>query len=236
MSPASDARHLMRSQSRAALGTLQEGSGAPYVSLVMVAVDHDASPLLLLSDLAQHSRNLAGEDRVSMLFDGTAGLAVALTGQRVTVQGRITRLDDDRPARRYQRRHPDAALYRSMADFHFYRMIVERAHLVAGFGRIHWIEAGELLPVASEALLEAENGIVAHMNEDHADALALYAQVLLGRGAGAWEMTGIDPEGLDLRCATETARLSFERPVTDAQEARAELVRLVRAARERSAP
>lgn len=231
--PGSAARQLLRQQSRGALGTVMAEGAAPYVSLVMVAVDHDASPLLLLSDLAEHSRNIARDPRVSLLFDGTAGLAVPLTGERVTLQGRIAQVQDERLTRRHVARHPDAERYLGMRDFHLYRMTVERAHLVAGFGRIHWIEAADLLldTSSANALAAAEPGIVEHMNQDHADAVSLYAERLLGRHAGPWVMTGIDPEGLDLRNGSETARLGFDTPVLDAKQARAMLVRLVGDAR-----
>jgi heme oxygenase (biliverdin-IX-beta and delta-forming) len=228
------ARRLLRALDRAALGTSCEGW--PYASLVLVAVDHDATPLLLLSDLAQHTINLKAEPRVSLLFDATAGLDDPLTGARVTVLGRAERVAGaaaKRLAGRYLARHPSAALYAGFADFAFYRIAVERAHLVAGFGRIHWIKAAELLFPTAEAapLAAAEADIVRHMNEDHADAVELYATRLLGRAGTGWTLTGVDPEGADLRRGGETARLDFGDPVRDAEGARAELVRLVKEAR-----
>jgi putative heme iron utilization protein len=135
-------RALMR-QSAAALGTIMDGG--PYVSLVLTALDAAGAPLLLLSDLAQHSRNIADNHRVSLLFDGTAGLDDRLTGARVTLIGTIARIDDDEAARAaYVQAHPSAAMYKGFGDFHLYRVSVERAHLVAGFGRIEWVEAEQL--------------------------------------------------------------------------------------------
>ena len=126
----------------AALGTLIQG--APYVSLVLTALDEQGAPLLLMSDLSQHSQNIAADPRVSLLFDGTAGLADRLTGERVSLIG-AARIDDDAGLRAlYVQAHPSAALYAGFGDFHLYRVTVERAHLVAGFGRIHWIEAADL--------------------------------------------------------------------------------------------
>ena len=104
----------------------------PYASLVLVAVDHDLSPILLLSDLAEHTKAIAADDRVSLLFDGTHGLDQPLTGPRVTLVGRAARTDDARLARRFLARHPDAEMYAGFKDFHFYRVAVERAHLVGG--------------------------------------------------------------------------------------------------------
>lgn len=237
-SPAAIARGVMRAADRATLATLmrgdQPGAGAPYASLVLVGLDHDASPLLLISTLADHTRNLAADGRVSLLFDGTAGLDEPLTGPRVSVQGSAKRTDDPRHRARFLARHPGAAMYAGFKDFAVYRVEVARAHLVAGFGRIHWIAGGDLLlDVRDSAPLAAsEPAIIAHMNADHADAVQLYATRLLGRGGEGWKMTGIDPEGADLRLGGSVARLPFERPVHDSESARAELVRLVKHARQ----
>jgi len=207
-------------------------NGAPYASLVLVAVDHDATPILLISQLAEHTRNLAADPRVALLFEATEGLEEPLTGPRVTVMGRAEITGEPRHRERFLARHPGAAVYAGFKDFAFYRIAVERAHLVAGFGRIHWIEGKDLLGPFAPALAEREAGIVEHMNSDHADALQLYATVLLQQPAGPWRMTGCDPEGVDLRCGLRTARLDFGQIVTDADRARAELLRLVRKSRE----
>jgi putative heme iron utilization protein len=226
-------RRLMRRCARVSLGTLERDGGGPYVSLAMVALDQDATPLLQLSDLADHTKNLKGDPRVSLLFDGTGGNAVPLAGERATVQGRIEPVDDQRLLARYVARHPDAAAYACFGDFRLYRVLVERAHLVAGFGRIHWVPAAAFLLESAKAapLLTQERGIVEHMNEDHAAAIRLYARNLLKREGEGWTMTGVDPEGCDLRRGGEVARLWFDALVRDAAGARDELVRLVERAR-----
>ncbi len=229
------ARRLLRSLDRASLATSLAASlgGGPYASLVLVATAPDGSPLLLVSDLAQHAVNIAAEPRVALLFDGTAGLAESLTGPRATVLGRAERSADERLRARFLARHPGAALYAGFADFHLYRIAVERAHLVAGFGRIDWIAAAELLPTGLAALADSEEDILRHLNEDDAGAVELYARVLLGRQGEGWRLTGIDAEGIDLRRAGEVARLEFPAAVGGAQAARAALVRLAQEARAR---
>ena len=224
-------RRLMRGCGGAALATSLDG--APYASLVLVAADHDASPLLLLSDLAQHSRNIVRDRRVSLLFDGTAGYPDPLAGPRLTLQGTAEISRDARLLARFAARHPTSATYAGFGDFRLYRVHVERGHLVAGFGNIGWVEGAALrLAGATLALADAEPEILRHMNADHADAVALYAARLLGRGGdGAWLMTGIDPEGIDLRNEAETARLDFATPVHDPASARRALVALAAEAR-----
>jgi heme oxygenase (biliverdin-IX-beta and delta-forming) len=226
-------RDLVRGLDRAALATAlpAEGGNWPYASLVLAAVDHDLSPILLLSDLAEHTKAIAADDRVSLLFDGTHGLDQPLTGPRVTLIGRAMRTDDARVARRFIARHPDAEMYAGFKDFHFYRVAVERAHLVAGFGKIRWLSAAELGAVPASGLADAEEGIVGHMNDDHADAVQLYAGKLLELAGGDWRMTGIDAEGIDLRRGGQVARLAFDVPLAAASEARKVLVALVGKAR-----
>ena len=234
--PSQQARAVARACRTATLATaMADGSGAPYASLVLVAFDLDATPLLLVSTLAEHTKNIAANPHVSLLCDGTAGFAEPLTGPRVTLMGRAEQTEAPRHRARFLNRHPAAALYADFRDFAFYRIAVVRAHIVAGFGRIHWFE--DYLYAGDHAVLaDAEAGILDHMNTDHADAVQLYASRLLGKSGGGWQLCGIDPEGADLirgddEQGRELARLPFDKPVADAEGARVELVRLVKRAR-----
>ncbi|MBV8131844.1 MAG: DUF2470 domain-containing protein [Alphaproteobacteria bacterium] len=223
--PAVFGRLLARASTRAALAT--NLNGAPYASLVLFAVDIDGSPLLLLSDLAQHSRNIAFDPRVSLLLDATQGYPDPLTGPRLTVLGHALSTDDERCIRRFISHHPASSGYAGFRDFHLYRVMVERGHLVAGFGRINWIDGADFLfALDASTLAAAEFEILRHMNEVHSDAVAHYARALLGRTGIGWRITGLDPEGIDLRCDGETARLEFTAPVLTPEAARAVLVQL----------
>lgn len=235
-SPAQQGRALARTCRTATLATsMADKSGQPYASLVLLACDVDATPLLLISTLADHTKNILADNRVSLLCDGTAGLPEPLTGPRVTLLGIAEKTELPRHRTRFLVRHPSAEMYAGFKDFAFYRVSVTRAHIVAGFGRIHWFDdytySGDW-----QALAEAEADIIAHMNADHADAVQLYATKLLGRADGAWRMCGVDPEGADLIRTDEgfegeLLRLPFAKPVSEAEGARVELVRLVKQAR-----
>jgi heme iron utilization protein len=237
------ARRLMRRRDHVALATTL--ADRPYVSLVACACDLDASPLLLLSDLAQHTKNLIADPRVSLLFEDTGSHPDPLAGPRLTLLGHAERVDalggTPLATARFAARHPASAGYAGFADFHLYRVAIERGHLVAGFGRIAWIEAAQLrFTEDASALAAAEAEIVAHMNESHADAIALYAEHLLRQRGNGWRMTGIDPEGLDLRRDGETARLDFvansRGPVLTPAAARRALVALAEQARNVALP
>jgi heme iron utilization protein len=226
------ARGLVRAAGKAALATIDRQSGGPYASLVTVGTDAAGAPVILISKLAQHTQNLQADPRASILFE-TDGASDPLTQPRVTVMGEAQRVDDAEVKRRFLARHPEAAGFAAFTDFGFWRLTPARGHYVGGFGRIHPLKAEALLLPAGRhhALDAAEADIVAHMNADHADAVALYATRLLGAPAGDWRMTGIDGEGLDLMSAAGRLRLAFAGPVHDPAEARAELVRLAAAAR-----
>ena len=223
------ARFLIRNARHAALGTLAD-DGRPHVSLVEVSADGGAAPVMLISALAQHTINLRRDPSASLLIDSGEG---RLDRPRVTLVGTMRPEPDGILKARYVAQHPSAAGYASFGDFGLWRMSVERAHLVAGFGRIAWVQPGELLLPEADwaALAEAESGIVSHMNEDHADAISLYATALKGASAGDWRMTGIDPEGFDISNGTNRLRLTFDTFVRSSQEARVALVDLVKKAR-----
>jgi putative heme iron utilization protein len=218
-------RRLVRRCGRAALATSLRG--APYASLVLYAADHDASPLLLLSDLAQHSRNIAFDPRVSLLIDGTAELPESLSGPRLTLLGRAEAVADPRLRERFAARHPESEFYAGFADFKLYRVAIERGHLVSGFGRIAWIDGRDLLfSKHSTAIAAAEPAIVARVNEQLGEILAICVAQQLKHGGEGWRATGCDPEGLDIRSGAAAARLEFAVPVLTADAVPAALAQL----------
>ena len=228
--PGETARRLLRSLDKGALATAlakERRVGWPYASLVLVACDQDASPLFLFSDLAEHAQNLKEDSRGSIMLDATAGLSNPLTGARVTVMGLIRKSEDPAHRRRFVGRHPSAAGYAQFGDFHVYRMDVESAHLVAGFGRIHWLTPAKLLLQPAPEIAAHEEEILAHMNQDHAAAIRHMAEAA-GQGAGDWAMTGVDAEGCDLRSEGRIARIPFARSLSTLEEVRAEMIRLAR--------
>jgi hypothetical protein len=146
--PAELVRKLLRAADRAALATSLPAAAYqawPYASLVLMAAATDGSPILFISDLSEHAKNIAADNRVSLLIDGTAGLKDPLTGPRVSILGRAVRADQPALKARFLVRHAGAKIYAGFADFHVYRVEVTRAHFVAGFGRIHWIDAAEII-------------------------------------------------------------------------------------------
>jgi heme iron utilization protein len=232
---ARQARSLLRRSRQGALATLMAGSGDPYCSLVNVASHADGSPILLISRLALHTRNILGDARVSLMLDERAP-GDPLEGSRIMLAGRAEEAIGDENevlGRRYLHAHPSAEVFVDFKDFSFFRIRPTGAHLVAGFGRIVDLSPAQLLTDISDctALLEAEQGAIEHMNADHREATNLYATKLLGAEAADWRCTGCDPDGIDLQAGTTVLRLAFPERVTGPGSLRKMLVRLADEAR-----
>lgn len=226
---------LLRRSRQGALATLMVGTGDPYCSLVNVATASDGAPIILISRLAVHTRNVLADSRVSLMLDERAP-GDPLEGTRIMLSGKAEQATDDNREmlrRRYLNAHPSAADYADFADFSFFVIRPSGAHLVAGFGRIVDLKPEQFLTDISDAdeLILAEQGAVDHMNEDHREALALYATKLLGAEAAEWRCSGCDPEGLDLMADGKTLRLGFPERVTTPGALRKMLVRLADEAR-----
>jgi len=226
------AKKLVREGRSGALATIMTGSGDPYCSLVNVATAPDGAPLLLLSTLALHTKNILADPRASLMLDERKD-GDPLEGARVMLMGTLVPTADAHARAAYMRRHPEAEMFAGFADFSFYRMTINRAHLVAGFGRIVDLAAQDILTEVSdaEALLAAEGEAIAHMNADHAEACRLYATKLLGGPNGAWTCVGVDPEGIELQCGRTALRLFFPQRVTGPGPLRAALKELAAKAR-----
>lgn len=226
-----EARRLLRVIRAGALATLDD-AGAPFVSLVNVATDHEGAPLFLMSTLAGHTRHLAARAGCALLLAET-GKGDPLAHPRLTVQGEARRDDNPRVRARFLARHPKSALYADFGDFSFWRLAPRAFHLNGGFARAAGFAAEEVLTdcAGADGLLAAETGAVAHLNEDHAEALRLYATRLDGQPDGPWKATGVDPDGLDLAWGDRTARVRFPAPAREAADLRRMLVDLAAAAR-----
>lgn len=221
------ARHLLRTVGSGALATLTP-EGWPHASLVTLATLADGSPVMPLSTLAVHTRHLMADPRCSLLLDGT-GAGDPLAHPRLTLAARaVAATAEERVAwrARFLRRHPQAEIYVDFGDFSFWRLDLQGARMIGGFGRIHGLDAADLITatVGAEALLAAEEAAIAHMNADHRDALGLYATVLGGAAPGDWRVVGLDPDGLDLGSDDATLRLDFPERITDAGALRRQLV------------
>lgn len=233
------ARRLVRSARTATLATVGR-DGAPNASYGAVATMPDGRPIVLVSRLSPHTRNLDRDPRCSLLFADAPPPPGEdpMTSPRVTLTGRMEVAEDGRARERFIRRNPKAELYADFGDFSFRTLAVESVHLVGGFARTARVRPRDFLvdSAVADQLAEMEAGAVEHMNADHADAVALYATRLAGKPAGDWRVVGIDPDGLDLFCEHDVARVAFPEPLAEPGALRRVLKDLADAARDGTSP
>jgi putative heme iron utilization protein len=225
------ARRLLRQCRHGALATLsQRLAGYPFATVVPYVPDHSGRPLLLISGLAEHTKNLRQDPRTSLMVH--AGVEDVLAAARVTCAGRAERLEDPVPhlVQRYLRYLPKARALLDFGDFAFYRIEPEALHWVGGFGDIQWLAADAFRAPAS-TLEQSETGILEHMNTDHAQNLRDYCRFVHGRDVLDVEMIGIDCDGFDVRADGELLRFDFDVPVTTSEGTRSALLELARRAR-----
>lgn len=226
LSHATRARTLLEMANHGALGTLAEGH--PYTSLVAVAA-HEGQPLLLLSDLAEHTRNLRVDPRASLLVWEEGALDPLATG-RVTLLGRLE--EDDSGREDFLARHPEAERYAGFKDFHWFRLQVESARYVGGFARMSWVSGEDYGQAAPDPVGPLAAGIKAHMNEDHEEHMLLLARHVSGVTGQRARLVEVDSLGFTMRVDETEVGLDFPQPVITSAEVRQAMVELVRQARE----
>ncbi|HYX46584.1 MAG TPA: pyridoxamine 5'-phosphate oxidase family protein, partial [Sphingomicrobium sp.] len=152
-SPSRLAKSLLRRSRQGALATLMPSSGDPYCSLVNHASHSDGSPILLISRLAIHTKNLLADPRVSLMLDERAE-GDPLEGARIMLSGRAAEVTGDNlkiVRRRYLNAHPSAEAFVDFKDFSFFLIRPSATHLVAGFGRIVDLKPEQFLTEIGDA-------------------------------------------------------------------------------------
>ena len=230
MSQGAEVRAYLRRRHHGVLSTIsQKLGGYPFGSVVPYLLDHDGRPVIFISRLAEHTKNVEADPRVSLLV-ADAGADVQ-AGARLTLVGEAHRIEDqEAPRGRYLRYFPDAERLLALGDFAFYAIAPKTVRYIGGFGDIHWVSRAAYAPPPGR-IAEQEEDIVAHMNADHAATLRDYCRHYHGRTVRKAQMIGIDCEGFDLRADDHVVRFKFERPVTDAASAREALAALAKKAR-----
>lgn len=227
-----EARRMLRAHRYGVLSTLSKRfDGYPFGSITPYLADHDGSLLILISTLAEHTKNILHDPRVSLITHDQRDPHIQTQG-RVTVVGNAApEPDREQAGLRYLRYFPEAQTYFAMHDFSFYRIRPMAIRYIGGFGRIHWVDM-EDYAVQPHPLIEQESGVVAHMNSDHQDALRDYCRHFHQCAALDVAMLGIDMDGFDVRADDQVLRFDFAQPVIDAQQARTALVEMARVAKQ----
>lgn len=230
------ARDLVATGRHGALAVIDRETGFPRASRVALATDFDGTPIILVSALSGHTRPMLEEPRTSLLV-GDPGKGDPLAHPRLTLLTRARRVEREseegkRVRRRYLARQPKAALYADFGDFAFFRLEIEQASLNGGFGKAYEPGADDLAVKGDAAGVAAmEEGAVEHMNEDHADAIDLYARAFAKAGSGKWRIATLDSEGMELVAGDAVCRVWFPEPLLSASHLRPALVEMAADAR-----
>lgn len=233
MSLADEARQVLLQEYYGVLSTLSvEVEGYPFGSVVPYSLDRAGRPVILISRIAQHTKNIWANPKVSLIILQKGSDDVQAEG-RLTVVGdaeQISNADEiDDVAERYYRSFPQAVDYHKTHDFNFYRINPLKLRFIGGFGKIRWLEPEKFL-LANPFSREQEAGIVNHMNADHADAILKYCEQANFEIKPDVKpvMTGIDAEGLHVLLGQRVVRINFSRRVENPKQAREILVEMVR--------
>src|SRR5262244_1425542 len=222
------ARMLLKRQSVGVLSTHSvDVEGYPFGSIAPYILNYDGEPTILISEIAQHTRNIKRNNKVSLtVFDPRMDDSQA--SSRLTWIGNAESVDpsDTKIRHRYLRYFPSAESYFETHDFSFYCIRLRRARFIGGFGEIYWIEPDSML--LKNPFRETESGIVEHMNRDHKEALFHYCDLLNVATVNAVTLTGIDSEGLDMLADNRKLRVDFDTSISTVEAARATLVKLAR--------
>lgn len=232
-----EGRHFYYSCHDGVLSTIsrQEGiEGYPFGSVTPFCLDRQGRVVILVSDLAQHTKNILNDNKVSMTL-----AADAEKGSDVQAHARLTYIGQaktipqdelDQVKMRYVRYLPRAGQYFEAHSFTFYRIEMVKGRFIGGFGKIFWLEPDELL-LDNPFDEAAEIDILNHMNEDHQQAMRQYLKNMYGIQTGkdnSLQMVGVDALGCDIRRDGRIHRIWFDKPVANSKEAREQLVQLAK--------
>ena len=225
-------RCFLRARDHGVLSTISRRvPGYPYGSVIPFTLDHEAQPVILVSRLAEHTRNMETDSHVSLVVRDDND--EVQSGARLTLLGDTARIDCDPFLRaRFLRFQPQAQQLLGLGDFSFWRVAPVMLRFIAGFGAIRWISAADFAPPA-HALAEVESDIVAHMNRDHIEALRACCRGLRGLEVNDVVMLGVDCDGFDVRADGLRLRFDFPETASDAESVQRALVGMAHEARRR---
>lgn len=231
MESAVGARKVLQSCFSGVLSTQsQQYGGYPFGSVVPYCLNENGQPLILISRLAQHTKNIVADSKVALtLLDWDTNIGDVQQNERLTLLADAQKVADiEDAAAWYNRCFPQAQDYHQQLDFDFYQLNVVQLRFIEGFGKARWLSPGDVLR-ANPFSAPKMSRMVDHMNEDHADAIAHYCDLFaIANPDQDARMSSLDGEGMVLRVQNRLHRVDFERFATTSEEARAILVEMAR--------
>jgi len=257
--PAADVHQWLQEVHYGTLSTISQTEGLegfPIGSIVPFAVDTDGKPYVLIAEIAAHTKNLLSSDKMNLFISHPSTEDDPQTNWRASLAGRMKRIVSPRKAdlfskkdleechqitereekillARYAERVPNAEQYLNIHNFSFWKLdSIAKVRYIAGFGRICWIEASEMIDDSNVGFEGIKDSSIEHMNEDHEDSM-----ITLCEGAHSFKPESVKLLDLDSRgILMETKgpnKLVFSSfgKVIEPSDLRVEIVRLVQEAR-----
>ncbi len=230
-----EARRLFRTQELGVLSTHSKSmQGYPFGSVTTYMSTLNGEPIIYISDLAQHTRNIKQNPKMSLIAF-TGGEDDANAGARLTIIGEVEKIEEEaaeKVAERFYRMFPASEKYKNTHGFDFYILKCHRVRYIGGFGAIHWISKDDWLMDDPE-WSNAEDGMIKHMNQDHQDAMQLMLKHQLDIDAKEVQMLAVNPDGFFVKADEhKPIFINFPEPALAAASVRKTLVDLTNQARE----
>ncbi|MGA9768509.1 MAG: DUF2470 domain-containing protein [Blastocatellia bacterium] len=239
-----EVRALLQKERNAVLCTISKKiEGWPFGSISPYALTGAGEPVILISEIAEHTRNLRADARVSLIAQDSNAIADPQSGARITLLGYAMPVPEpylEDANRRYLHLFPNSASYFDAHDFTLFQIKVSKVRFIGGFGEIYWLDRQEIISEDADSTLDplapSAEMVCNHMNEDHADALNMYAAAFAETQAESSRMISVDSRGFDMIAiaggAHKHLRMDFPSPVTTTEQVRAVMVEMVRRARQ----
>lgn len=231
------AKTLIRTARSGTIATIDPRTGWPQASRVGVSTDFDGTPIILVSKLAAHTGALLADPRCSLLI-GYPGKGDPLAHARISIACEAHEVErgseeHGRLEFRYLAHQQKAQLYAGLGDFQYFRLEPRSASLNGGFGKAFSLTRENLINAnpANVAMAAAEPDAIEHMNDDHPEAVGLYAEYFAKAPASSWQLVGIDAEGIDIVNGDDVRRIWFETELTSPNDMHTTLVRMAGEAR-----
>lgn len=216
MNNAEEARRLLRSHRYGALSTLSKKfAGYPFGSITPYLVDHDGSLLILISELAEHTKNIRNDPRVSLISHDQRDPHIQTQGRVSALGNAEPAADQEQAARRYLRYFPETRAFFEMPGFSFYRIRPIAVRYIGGFGHIHWVNMENYAVANAEAFARQEPSLLAEMNARHGDILHRLLLQRHGIDAADIQIIGLDCDGIDVLCNDQVWRMDLAETITD---------------------
>ena len=217
---------LLRESNEGVLSTISKKfEGYPFGSFTTFTTDRNRTVIIYASGLAQHTKNLVQNSKASLTIYNLKKNGDQQDSQRLTLLGDLVLADNqDDCKERFSLFLPHSVNYHKMHDFSFYKLLINQARWIGGFGQIAWLKP-EHWTDSKPKWLEREESIINHMNDDHSNSIISTLHAQIGVKDPKAEMVAINTDGYYVRSNNELMFIKFHKCCTSLKDFKDELVK-----------